>query len=46
MAENGLDPEDAKICCNTNERFLGALHRLHVAGAIREEYPKTAQNFL
>ena len=34
MAEKGLDPEDAKLRYNMNKRFLGALHRLHLASAI------------
>ena len=34
MAEKGLDPEDAKLRYNMNKRFLGALHRLQMSGAI------------
>ncbi|WP_428491809.1 hypothetical protein [Rhodopila sp.] len=34
MSEKGLDPEDAKIRYNMIKRFLGALHRLQMSGAI------------
>ena len=35
MAEKGLDPEDAKLRYNMIKRFLGALHRLQMSGAIQ-----------
>ena len=36
MTDKGLDPADGVLRSDLSKRFLGALHRMHVTGAIRK----------
>lgn len=36
MTDKGLDPADGVLRGDLSKRFLGALHRMHVTGAIRK----------